>query len=311
MHALVGPSPGAPPAGSAVRSAPPGSPREDEWVLPEEDVPESSPHRDTVRLLELILLAFVARTRRNARVAANLACRWDPTRPQIGVDPDVALIEPAPPEAELASLLTWTPGHVPPRFAVEVVSLNNSEKDYDEAPLKYARLGTRELVVFDPALLGPASRGGPHVLQIWQLDEQVTTMSRVYAGPGPARSAELGAWLLATPEHRLRIADDPDGHALWQTGEEEEAAGRRKEAAARRAEASARRAEAAARRKETAARKRAEEALRDSHRTAIQDLCELCGVPFDQPRRAHVASLDVAGLEALRTEIKRARAWPL
>jgi hypothetical protein len=36
----------------------------DEWVLSEENMPESAPHRDAVDLLRLILLAFVARTRR-------------------------------------------------------------------------------------------------------------------------------------------------------------------------------------------------------------------------------------------------------
>jgi len=174
------------------------------------------------------------------------------------------------------------PGHVPPRFAVEVVSLNNPQKDYEDAPLKYACLGTRELVIFDPELFGPVSGDGPHVLQIWRLDKQGTTMTRVYAGSGPAQSAELGAWLFPTANHRLRIAGDLDGHAPWQTEAEAEAA----------------------------ARKQAEEALHSSHCTFIRELCDLFGIPFDEARSAHVASLDVASLEGLRREIRRARAWP-
>lgn len=70
---------------------------EDEWVLTEENMPESTLHRDTVDLLRLILLAFVARTGRQALVAANFACRWDAAHPRAGVDPDIALVEPAPP----------------------------------------------------------------------------------------------------------------------------------------------------------------------------------------------------------------------
>lgn len=266
---------------------------EDRWVLPEENMPESTPHRDTVDLLKLLLLAFVARTRRNAHVAANLACRWDPERPAIGVDPDVAIIEPTPPEAaSLTSLRTWVPGHVPPRFAVEVVSGTNPHKDYVAAPLKYAALGTRELVVFDPDHLGPASLGGPYVIQIWRRREDQPTMARVYEGAGPAYSSELGAWLVATREGRLRIADDEQGRSLWLTEAEAEAAGRKQEAEARRQEAEGRR--------------HAEEALRSS----IEDVCELSGIALDEARRAHLGSLDAAGLDALRRHLKTHRAWP-
>jgi hypothetical protein len=37
------------------------------------------------------------RAGRDALVAENLAFRWNERRPSIGVDPDVCLIEPAPP----------------------------------------------------------------------------------------------------------------------------------------------------------------------------------------------------------------------
>jgi len=263
---------------------------EDEWVLSEENMPESSLHRDTVRLLELILLAFVARARRNARVAANLACRWNVDRRSVGVDPDVALIEPAPPESDrLKSLRTWEEGHVPPHFAIEVVSENNAKKDYEDAPAKYACLGTRELVVFDPEGLGPDFLGGPHVLQVWRRDEAGLTMTRVHAGEGPARSEELGAWLVVTSAgpagYRLRIADDAEGGSLWLTAEEEQAAGRRK-------------AEDAS--------KQAEDALR----SAIEGLCEAYRVPIHDARRARLLALDGAGLQALVTGLKRDRAWP-
>lgn len=278
------------------RSVPSQSPRtvrlvldvpaaEDAWVLPEEDMPESNPHREAVRRLELLLLAFVARTGRNALVAGNLACRWYEAEPRIGVDPDVALIEPAPPEAaKLKSLRTWEPGHVPPRFAVEIVSASNPTKDYDDAPAKYAALGTRELVVFDPELIGPHSGGGPHLLQVWRRDD-AGAMVRVHAGTGPARTEELAAWLVPTTDGHLRIADDEQGSQPWVTEAETEAA----------------------------ARKQAESALRgavETARAAVEDLCEILAIPLDDARRAHLASLDAAGLESLRASLKRARAWP-
>lgn len=302
--------------------------REDEWVLSEENMPESTSHRDTVDLLKLLLLAFVARACRTAGVAANLACRWDPEHPTIGVDPDIALLDPAPPGVEaLPSLRTWEPGHVAPRFAVEVVSPSNPHKDYVAAPAKYALLGARELIVFDPTLLGPAMMDGPHVLQVWRREEDGPSMIRVYAGDGPARSAELDAWLVPTAQGRLRIADDEQGRSLWLTEAEAEAAARKhadeareREAAARRKEAAARKRADEAREREASHRKRADEARQQeaaarmgaeaSTRRLIEDVCELQGISLDGDQRAHLATLDAAGLEQLRLHLKRHRTWP-
>jgi hypothetical protein len=200
----------------------------------------------------------------------------------------VALIEPAPPDtAKLRSLRTWEPGHVPPRVAIEVASDNNPEKDYLDGPAKYARLGTRELVVFDPEQRGPA--GFDDVLQVWRRDDTGASMTRVYAGAGPAYSEELGAWLVAAAEQRLRIADDPEGRALWLTKAEEK--------------------EKEAEEKDQALHRQAEAALSALH-AGIEDLCEAYGVSLDDTRRAHLTTLDAAGLEALRACLKRDRAWP-
>ena len=47
----------------------------------------------------------------------------------------------------------------------------------------------------------------------------------MYAGDGPARSEELGAWLVVTDDGlRLRLAEREDGGGLWLTGEESERA---------------------------------------------------------------------------------------
>ena len=167
---------------------------------------------------------------------------------------------------------------MPPRFAVEVVSPGNATKDYDVAPAKYARLGTRELVIFDPTLVGPSVRGGPYVLQVWRRDARRRRLVRVVAGSGPAFSEELGAWLVPTPEPRLRIAGDAEGRSLWLMEAEEQAAA-------------------------------SQQAVRGL-RAAIEDMCEMCGIPLDGPRRARLESLDVAALGELRGHIKRERAWP-
>jgi Uma2 family endonuclease len=191
----------------------------DDWALSEEPVPESQPHDQTIELLRAILLHWIAREHRDAQVARNLALRWVQRRPQIGVDPDLCVIEPATPEGdELESLCTWEPGHTPPMLAIEIVS-SKAKKDYAIAPEKYAASGTRELWIFDAKLRGPKAHGGPHRLQIWRRERDA--FERVYAGEGPAFSPAMNAWLFVVDEgRRLRIARDREGTQWWPTREE-------------------------------------------------------------------------------------------
>lgn len=193
----------------------------DDWVLPEEPVPESQPHDLTLDLLKAILVHWIARTKLNAQVARNLAYRWVQQNPQIGVDPDLCLLVPATPEGEdLESLCTWHAGHHPPRLAVEVVSKNHPYKDYVTAPERYAANGTEELWVFDAKRVGPRASGGPFRLQQWVRNHD-DEFVRVAAGEGPFFSRALNAWVFAVNEgRRIRIADDRDGTAWWKTAEE-------------------------------------------------------------------------------------------
>src|SRR5262245_36429958 len=89
------------------------TPETDAWVCPEGSVPESVPHDAAVQHLKSVLDSWAARTTRRVRVARNLAIRWLEERPQIGIDPDVCVLEP-PPEGfdDLSSLCLWKPGHV-------------------------------------------------------------------------------------------------------------------------------------------------------------------------------------------------------
>jgi Uma2 family endonuclease len=194
-----------------------------DWTLREEPVPEARPHYLTATLVREILEAWARRSGRSMQVGANLAVRWVEERPAIGVDPDVYVVEPPPPEGDqVTSLRLWQPGHAPPLLAVEVVSANHPHKDYLEAPDKYAASGTKELWIFDPELAGPHVHGGPHRLQVW-CREPTGAFSRVYAGPGPVRSDVVGGWLFAVDEgRRLRIADDEHGSGWWMTEAEAE-----------------------------------------------------------------------------------------
>ncbi len=203
---------------------------EDAWVIPEEGpVPESTTHDAAVQRLKMLLDAWVTRTKRLARITRNLAIRWLESAPTVGIDPDVAVIEPCPKEAHLRSLRTWKPGHVAPRLCFEVVSENHPYKDYAGIQDRYAAMGARELIVFDPLLVGPRALGGPVALQVWRRDSS-GALERVHFGGPPAYSVELGAWLHSNG-NLLDIADDKEGLARWQTGEERERAEKERERA--------------------------------------------------------------------------------
>jgi hypothetical protein len=169
--------------------------------------------------LKILLEAWASRFERPCFVPRNLAIRWLETSPRVGIDPDVCVLDPPPPEVtELSSLCLWRPGHVPPSICFEIVSRNHPHKDYAELQDRYALVGTRELVVFDPFLAGPSALGGPVLLQLWRRD-RVGMLERVHAGDTPVASEVLGAWLIPTTT-TLEIADDREGARRWPTWEE-------------------------------------------------------------------------------------------
>src|SRR5262245_53235788 len=108
-------------------------------------MPESRLHDLAIDLLKAILVHWAARSGRSLQVGRNLAVRWEEESRNIGVDPDIYVVEPAPPEGDsVKSLCLWQTGHVAPRIAVEIVSATNPRKDYETAPEKYAASGTGE-----------------------------------------------------------------------------------------------------------------------------------------------------------------------
>lgn len=207
-----------------------------DWVLPEGTVPESAGHDAAAHHLRLLLEAWVATRQERepealpVQIARNLAVRWLEAAPAVGIDPDVCVLCPPPPEgSEVDSLRLWARGHFPPLISFEIVSKNHPHKNYSAVHERYAAMGTVELVVFDPLLAGPRSLGGPVALQLWRRDE-ADTLERIHFGPGPAYSEVLGAWL-----HRrgnlLAITHDEEGKVLWLTPEEHERAQKERERA--------------------------------------------------------------------------------
>jgi hypothetical protein len=225
-------------AGVSIRY--PVLPSAEAWVLPDGPVPESIPHDEAAEHIKLVLVAWAARSPRELRIARNLAIRWIEELPRTGIDPDVCVLEPPPLGADtLGSLSTWLEGHEPPRLCFEIVSPGHPHKDYVAIQDRYAALGTRELVVFDPLLAGPRSLGGPVALQLWRRDP-VGVLERVHFGSEPAFSTVLDAWLCPRGP-LLEIADDRAGVRRWPTPEQAES--RRAEAESRRAEAERARAD--------------------------------------------------------------------
>ena len=198
------------------------------WFLTDEDdMGESYEHHSIIQLF-LAALTALSRERGWTRsiVASDQFFAWVEAEPRVRVSPDVYVLD-DPPVPAPDSWQTWRPGHLPPRFALEVVS-HKWTKDYDDNPPKYAQLGARELVIFDPE-----ARAHRLPLQIFRRDD-ANRWTRVAAGPGPLHSAELDAWLVVVSGTRLRIARDPAGADLVETPDEQVLVLRRENAELRR-----------------------------------------------------------------------------
>jgi len=246
---------------AAVALRYPVAPRLEDWVLPEGTVPESAVHDAAAQRLRLVLEAWAARRREVSpegpavQIARNLAVRWLEGAPQVGIDPDVCVLCPPPPEGPLVeSLCLWRPGHHPPRISFEVVSRNHPHKDYVALHERYAAMGTGELVVFDPLLAGPRALGGPVALQLWRRDDS-GALERVHFGSGPAYSEVLDAWLLPR-EHHLDLASDRDGERRWRTEEEHQRAEKERERAEKERERAEKERERAEKERERAEKER-------------------------------------------------------
>ena len=242
-----------PPATVSIRY--PVQPSLDAWVLPEGTVPEAPIHDEVAEALKLLLRAWAARQPGSVRIARNLAIRWLEAYPTTGIDPDVCVLAPAPDDLDdFGSLCLWRPGHVAPTLCFEIVSKNHPHKDYVAIQDRYAAMGTRELVVFDPLLTGPKSLGGPVSLQLWRRDAG-GAFERVHFGDSPVYSEVLDAWVVAMGRS-LTIAEDRAGKRPWlndaqqnrQAADHALAEAERAQAEAEKAQAEAERARAEAER---------------------------------------------------------------
>ena len=114
------------------------------WVLPEGPVPQSVPHDEATERLRALIKAWARNLPRPVFVAHDLAIRFSEAHPKVGIDPDLCLLDPPPPNVgQLQSLALWKEGHAPPSLCLEIVSRGHPHKDYRDLPHRYAHVGAR------------------------------------------------------------------------------------------------------------------------------------------------------------------------
>ncbi|MGC4114442.1 MAG: Uma2 family endonuclease [Myxococcales bacterium] len=187
------------------------------WYVDDtEHVAESPEQGEIIRDLHS-RLTELARQRGWTRVyvGADNYFAWMPEHPQVRVSPNLFLLN-DPPSPWPRSWQTWRPGQRPPHWALEVVS-EDWAKDYQDGPAKYALLGCAELVLFDPDAVRGVTKSQSRVpLTVFRRGED-GALARVYSGPGPAYSAQLGCWLRARRDGyavQLRLSEDEAGVRL-------------------------------------------------------------------------------------------------
>jgi Uma2 family endonuclease len=193
----------------------------DWYIEDDETMPQSTKHDDRQTRLGSMLRAWNTRTKLGLLVGRELAFRWDPAQPGVGIDPDVYVAEmpPPPPNGDIWSMRTWKEGHHPPILAIEIVSHTRPKKDYTRSPERHDLLGTFELWVFDPHLYGKIAGQPPVYLQVYQRETN-NRLVQMHAGDGPFHSDAIDAWVMVI-DGELVIANDRDGKDRWPTLEEE------------------------------------------------------------------------------------------
>jgi hypothetical protein len=183
-----------------------------------DDMGEGSLQRLISELLRPLLGRVLVELGIKAFVGADQFIFYEQYNPRKVVAPDVYVMPGFSPDIEVDCWKTWETG-VAPSFALEVVSRDH-RKDSERSPVRYAELGAKELVIFDPKFND--RRGRVRWLLYRALPKrglvkvEATDTDRVY-------SKSLRLWLRAVgegPHTRVRLAKGPRGDALIPTADE-------------------------------------------------------------------------------------------
>jgi hypothetical protein len=245
------------------------------------------------KLIVVLLLPLVRRflEERGVRalVGGNQFIYWVQHEPTSSIAPDLYVLPGVDPDLAIGSWKTWETGVVP-SFVLEIVS-EDLRKDYEDVPRRCAKLGVRELMIFDPDWERHPDR---RRWQVYRRHERGPLAVVESTNDATVRSEVLGAWLASVgtgDATRLRVALDAHGRTLFPTDAERAAAeAKRATAEAKRATAEAKRAAAEAERATAEAERATAEAERAETEAAARAEAE-----------AEVARLRAA-LEALKRE---------
>jgi Uma2 family endonuclease len=182
----------------------------------EEKMGQGSKHAEAVKLFVDVSTRLRDEQQREAYIGWDVFVEWDPNDPRARVSPDMFVLDGQSPSITPSMWCTWEPGCDPPSFALEIVSPKSRAKDYDQNPMRYAALGVLELAIFDPEPRGEDA----FRLQLYRRSSRGQFL-RVYAGPGPAESKVLRAWLVIVDGGaHVRLARDAAGEDRVLTAEE-------------------------------------------------------------------------------------------
>ena len=185
----------------------------------EDDLGEHEIQTYILELLRPLVERYLAEHGVRAHVGADQYIYWEKHDPSQSVAPDLYVLPGVSQELAIDVWKVWERGVVP-NLTIEVVC-SHPRKDYEQAPLRHAELGVKELVVFDP--FPRKDRKKFHVYRRSRRGfrmVEATDADRV-------RSRELGCYLRAVGEAhntRLRLALGARGEDLFPTAEEAERA---------------------------------------------------------------------------------------
>jgi hypothetical protein len=189
----------------------------------EEKVGQDSLQMLILELLRPLIERWYALAGKPTFVGADQFIYYKRFHPNKVVAPDVYVLPGVPPASRVKTWKTWKTG-IAPSFALEVVTSDQAEKDYQQAPGRYAELGVGELVIFDADF----ERSEDRVR--WQRFRKLKKRGfvRVESSNGDRiRSRALGCFLRVVGEGdqaRLRLGAGPTGDDLFPTEAEAERA---------------------------------------------------------------------------------------
>jgi hypothetical protein len=200
----------------AMVSAAPATIADPTYYPIEEKVGEDSLQLFIAELLRGAIDYYLVTLGKPTFVGADQFIYWAQFRPQKVVAPDIYILPGVLREARIRCLKTWEAGVVP-SFALEIVSSNDVDKDYREAPGRYDELGVAELVVFDP----DHHRGRDRLrFQVFRRVRGRGLVRVTATNEDRIRSRVLGCWIRAVGKGdkvRLRLAAGERGDALVPT----------------------------------------------------------------------------------------------